>query len=77
MVEFEAGLAGEGDLEEEGGGGVRGWKGDGVDVAYADVGFGHVGEDEVFSEAAGGEERGGGWVEGAPEGVVGCAIWGC
>lgn len=58
MVEFEAGLAGEGDLEEEGGGGVRGWKGDGVDVAYADVGFGHVGEDEVLAKCAGDEEGG-------------------
>lgn len=59
MVEFEARLAREGYLQEEGGGGgVRVGGSDGVDVAYADGGFGHGWEDDVFTEGTGGEEGG-------------------
>jgi hypothetical protein len=85
VVEFEAGLAGEGDLVEDGGFflslcfGVWGGRGrraaDGDGVADAEVALVEVGCDEVLAEAAGLEGGGGGGVLGGPGCVVGGAVW--
>jgi hypothetical protein len=84
VVELEAGLAGEGDLEEDGwfflvgvwgGGGGGGRASDGDGVADAAVALVEVGGDEVLAEAAGLEGCCGGGVLGGPGWVVGGAVW--
>jgi hypothetical protein len=70
VVEFEAGLTGLRDLQEE----STRQSADGEDVTDADVAFVEVREDEVFAEGAGDEARGGARVLGLPCGVVRAAV---
>jgi hypothetical protein len=75
VVQLEAGLPREADLEEDGGG-VYGVVPDGDDVADAEVPFVDVAGDEVLAKGAWLELDGRGGVLGLPGGVVGGAVCG-
>lgn len=72
MIELEAGLAWERNLQQGTGVWIRA---DGDNVADANVALVHVRRNEILAEAARNKAGGGGGKLGGPCGIVGAAVW--